>query len=256
MKYRNSSDRCTMARMIKFLAWVLVALIPSATLSIAYAQEVPPALLGDSGRLRMSQAQCLTRAEQAIRAAQLTLNPPPAHPTARGGYNRYLSTLIGCLTADGGLIFVVHVAGLPGYNPATVRTRDFLGEYMRSGGSSSRSQQPGNGATYVSQSAPATMIAGRSYRVSISMRNSGTSTWTAADSYGLGSQNPQDNRTWGGARVNMAASIPPNANATFSFTVVAPSTPGTYNFQWRMLREGVEWFGDYTPNVQISVTNR
>lgn len=38
-----------------------------------------------------------------------------------------------------------------------------------------------------------------------------------------------------------------------SFTVTAPSTPGTYNFQWRMLQECIVWFGDLTPNVAVNV---
>lgn len=110
-----------------------------------------------------------------------------------------------------------------------------------------------NDAVYASDNVPSTMIAGQSYSVSIGMRNTGTSTWTAAENYRLGSQNPQDNNTWGVGRVNVPSSIPPKAIATFNFAVVAPSVPGTYNFQWRMLRENVEWFGEYTQNFTITV---
>ena len=39
-----------------------------------------------------------------------------------------------------------------------------------------------------------------------------------------------------------ADSIAPTQNHTFSFTMLAPST-GVYTSDWRMLREGVEWFG-------------
>jgi hypothetical protein len=95
-----------------------------------------------------------------------------------------------------------------------------------------------NGATYVSQTVPSAMTAGQNYTVSVTMNNSGTSTWTT-DLYKLGSQNPQDNGTWGTNRVNLASSVAPGANYTFTFTVTAPSTPGTYNFQWRMVKEGV-----------------
>ena len=111
-----------------------------------------------------------------------------------------------------------------------------------------------NGATFVSQSVPSAMTAGQSYNVSVTMRNSGTKPWTS-DVYKLGSQNPQDNGTWGG-RVYLPAgvTVAPGSNHTFNFTVTAPATPGAYNFQWRMLQEGFEWFGDYTPNVVINVT--
>ena len=97
------------------------------------------------------------------------------------------------------------------------------------------------------------MDAGLSYLVSVTMQNNGSNTWTQADNYHLGSQNPQDNFTWGLNRVDLPASVPPGGQVTFSFYVTAPYNAGTYNFQWRMVQDGVEWFGDFTPNTQISV---
>ena len=46
----------------------------------------------------------------------------------------------------------------------------------------------------------------------------------------------------------------PGGEATLNFTVTAPSTPGTYNFQRRMVHECVTWFGDLSPNVAVSVS--
>ncbi|MET0553873.1 MAG: M4 family metallopeptidase [Vicinamibacteria bacterium] len=113
---------------------------------------------------------------------------------------------------------------------------------------------PANDAAFVAQSVPASMAAGTHYAVSVTMRNTGTTTWTTAASYRLGSQNPQDNSTWSVGRVALPVDpVPPGAQATFAFTVRAPAAAGTYNFQWRMLRELVEWFGAYTPNVAVSV---
>lgn len=40
---------------------------------------------------------------------------------------------------------------------------------------------------------------------------------------------------------------------TFTFNVKAPANSGTYNFQWQMLKENVEWFGEKTPNIAVSV---
>ncbi|HWW74610.1 MAG TPA: PKD domain-containing protein, partial [Pyrinomonadaceae bacterium] len=113
---------------------------------------------------------------------------------------------------------------------------------------------PVNNATFVSQSVPTAMNAGQQYSVSVTMYNAGTTTWTAAGGHRLGSQNPQDNGTWGTGRVNLLASVAPGQSATFTFTVTAPATPGTYNFQWQMVQDGVEWFGGYSTNVAISVT--
>ena len=51
----------------------------------------------------------------------------------------------------------------------------------------------------------------------------------------LGSQNPQDNLTWALGRVELSGPAAPGTEAVFDFFVTAPPTPGTYNFQWRMV---------------------
>ncbi|UTY59245.1 RHS repeat-associated core domain-containing protein [Massilia sp. erpn] len=113
---------------------------------------------------------------------------------------------------------------------------------------------PPNQAQFVSHSVPASMTAGTTYNVSVTFKNTGTATWTAATAYKLGSQNPQDSATWGMSRVDVPTSVAPGQNATFSFAVKAPPSAGTYGFQWRMLREYIEWFGDTSPNVNVSVS--
>jgi uncharacterized protein affecting Mg2+/Co2+ transport len=115
------------------------------------------------------------------------------------------------------------------------------------------SEQAAHDAQFVSQSVPGTMMAGQTYSVSVTLKNTGTATWTSGQEYRLGSQNAQNNTTWGLSRVNLPASIAPGENATFTFDVTAPTTAGTYNFQWRMLLETVEWFGDFTTNVAVTV---
>lgn len=111
-------------------------------------------------------------------------------------------------------------------------------------------------ATFISQSVPATMVGGQTYTVSITMRNDGTATWNrdGANPYRLGSQ-PQDTQLWVTTRAILpVATVTPGGLATFSFQVTAPSTPGTYDFQWRMLQELVQWFGPVTPKVAVAVT--
>ena len=112
---------------------------------------------------------------------------------------------------------------------------------------------PPHAAVVVAQSVPAFMDAGNTYLVSVTMRNNGSNTWTQADGYRLGSQNPQDNWIWGLNRVQLPASVSPGGQVTFNFFVTAPYNAGTYNFQWRMVKEFVEWFGDPTPNIVIAV---
>jgi hypothetical protein len=98
------------------------------------------------------------------------------------------------------------------------------------------------------------MTAGQVYSVSVTMRNTGTTTWNASSTYKLGSQNPQDNTTWGLNRVNLSSTVVAGANATFTFSITAPPTAGSYNFQWRMLQEGAGYFGASSTNVAVSVT--
>ena len=112
----------------------------------------------------------------------------------------------------------------------------------------------GNNATFVTQSVPATMTAGQTYSVSVTMKNTGTSTWSAANNYKLGSQNPADNTTWGPSRATLAASVAPGAQYTFTYNITAPTTLGTHNFQWGMIREGTGWFGANTPNTAVNIT--
>ena len=112
---------------------------------------------------------------------------------------------------------------------------------------------PTRSAQFVSQSTPATLTPGEMRDVTVVMRNTGTLPWTVSEGYRLGSQNPQDNLTWGVSRVDVPAIVGRFSDVAFGFTITAPDTPGTYNFQWQMLQEGIEWFGDATENIAIRV---
>ncbi len=99
--------------------------------------------------------------------------------------------------------------------------------------------------------------------------------------YRLGAQDPQDDpgvppRPWGLKRINMPSGagfkVDPGQSRTFSFNITAPSCiagqpgcaatiPGctptdAYHmnciFRWKMVQEGVEWFGE-SPSVTIQV---
>jgi subtilisin family serine protease len=109
-----------------------------------------------------------------------------------------------------------------------------------------------NNSQFVSQSVKTTMYAGEPYNVSVTMRNTGNSTWPANSIMRLGSQNPQDNLNWGLNRVQLTQSVPPGGQVTFNFTVSAPG-PGKWDFRWRMVQEGVEWFGAFSDLVQVTV---
>lgn len=93
---------------------------------------------------------------------------------------------------------------------------------------------------------PATMWPGATYSVAVLFENTGMGPWESALAYRLGSQSPQDNVRWGTGRMNLGASIPFGGIAEFRIPVRAPATPGVHAFQWRMVRDGYAWFGDYS----------
>jgi chitinase len=111
-----------------------------------------------------------------------------------------------------------------------------------------------NDAQFIAQSVPTNMLVGQSYPVSVRMRNTGNSVWTAGALYRLGSANPRDNGTWGTNRVELPGSVAPGADAIFTFNVTAPAAPGSYNFQWQMVQDAVEWFGPNSTNAVVAVS--
>lgn len=119
-------------------------------------------------------------------------------------------------------------------------------------------------AVFLSHTVPAAMAADSSTQVSIRVRNVGTQTWSGsgeANPYRLGAGsvatgNPEDNDfLWSGfanggysnsltdQRAYLGGTVAPQGEATFTFTITAPSTPGTYHFEARMVHDGVAWFG-------------
>ncbi|MDO1527225.1 RHS repeat-associated core domain-containing protein [Fulvimonas sp. R45] len=113
--------------------------------------------------------------------------------------------------------------------------------------------QPARDAQFISQTVPSAMVAGSMQTVSILLKNTGTLAWETAGNYKIGSQNPLSNTTWGNARIELPQTVSPGQTVTITFQIRAPQVAGTYNFQWRMVQDGVTWFGPYTPNVAIKV---
>jgi hypothetical protein len=115
-----------------------------------------------------------------------------------------------------------------------------------------------NASQFISVSVPSPMIAGQQYSATVVFKNTGTSTWRASTNHNLGSSNQRDNTTFnfpaGNAnRVTLSGDVAPNANATFTFPIRAPATPGTYVFGAEMVQDGVEWFGQVSTPVVVTV---
>ena len=113
-----------------------------------------------------------------------------------------------------------------------------------------------SGADFVSQTPPpATLNPGQTVQVAVTMKNTSIHPWTSASAFALGSQNPQDNTQWGSGRIGLAHDVAPGEQVTFTFPLTAPTSAGYFNFSWRMVQDGVAWFGDYTPTVRVKVGN-
>ena len=113
-----------------------------------------------------------------------------------------------------------------------------------------------NDAEFISQDVPTIVSPGATVSVSITMKNTGTITWTDTDSYALGSIISPDSSLWGLKQVDLGTgeSVASDESKTFTFDITAPSTEGVYNFEWKM-NVGGEWIGDQSDKRLINVTD-
>jgi len=119
----------------------------------------------------------------------------------------------------------------------------------------SGSTVPPLAAEFVTQSVPTSMVAGQTYPVSVTMRNTGSTPWTAATAFRLGAQNPTSNQNFSMGRVFLdeGVSVGSGEEYTFAWMATAPTSPGSYNFEWRMVQDGVAWFGVHSTNTVVTV---
>ncbi len=106
-------------------------------------------------------------------------------------------------------------------------------------------------AAYVAQistTALPAMIAGGTYTVPVSVKNTGAAAWnaTGANLVDLSYHwhDPAGNTVvWDGVRTALAADVAPGATATVNARITAPLAPGTFQLTIDLVREGVGWFG-------------
>ncbi len=109
-------------------------------------------------------------------------------------------------------------------------------------------------AAFTSDSFPSAVCACSSTPVTVTVNNTGTTGWLA-DDVELGAFND-------GAKLFSPVLVPldpdtfvsPGYTYTFSFTLNAPCSPGTYNLEYRLVKNNGEWFGD-TLSIVIDVNN-
>lgn len=108
-------------------------------------------------------------------------------------------------------------------------------------------------AEYVSQRVPAKVPAGSPIQVSVTFRNTTNTTWEKSAGFTLRPAVQADRDLWGLDRVSLPDDVEAGSEVTFEFAVTAPSTPGTYSFQWQMNTPAGVPFGGLSAGAQVSV---
>lgn len=116
-------------------------------------------------------------------------------------------------------------------------------------------------ATMISNTIPTTMTAGYQYKVSVTVKNTGTMNWTRADKTWLGGVGGATGNAskFGGYKYYIARGVTvcPGDTYTFNFTMTAPKNIGTYNVSYRMVQDGRLWFGDTLTNtITVNPSNQ
>lgn len=134
-------------------------------------------------------------------------------------------------------------------------TFTFLSQSANAQGGAKGNAPSTDNAAYLSQSTPGIMEPGKTYDVSISMKNTGSTTWQKGNyKLRLMNQTESISKLWGISDVDLGSNIAPNESVTFSFTVKAPETPGDYNLQYQ-IANGNAFFGEPTANIPVTVTD-
>ena len=115
-----------------------------------------------------------------------------------------------------------------------------------------------NSSAFVEQTVPSEMQEGRSYKVLVSMTNTGKTTWKTG-SYRLimldASGNPLTGGVWNSYSVGIDEDITPGGTKVFNFDVT-PLVAGTYPLQWRMASGDNGLFGDASNTSVVTVTKQ
>jgi hypothetical protein len=112
-----------------------------------------------------------------------------------------------------------------------------------------------NSSAFVEQTVPSSMEAGRTYKVMVSMTNTGKTTWTPG-MYRLvlldASGNPLTGSNWNTYSVSLSENIAPGSSKVFNFEIM-PIEAGTFSLQWRMAAGDAGLFGDATKTSVVTV---
>ena len=126
-------------------------------------------------------------------------------------------------------------------------------------GAGSFNDAPAQSAKILWHNIPATLMPGETRTVTVIVRNAGDASWTASTNYKLG-QGDADTAFVAGKRVlindtqdeiPLYGGIFRGRAKAFQMTLTAPAALGSYTTHWRMVQEGVAWFGE---ELTVSIT--
>ncbi|HEU4330144.1 MAG TPA: hypothetical protein VFR40_03445 [Lapillicoccus sp.] len=100
---------------------------------------------------------------------------------------------------------------------------------------------------------PTSVAPGETVNVSVTIENTGSTTFESGRGYRLGTQSPPDNTEWGTARFELTESVDPGRVSTQPVSVRAP-LDGAATLQLQLLRESVHWFGEPSEAVPVTVS--
>lgn len=111
---------------------------------------------------------------------------------------------------------------------------------------------------FVNLSVPFNMTAGVKYKVSVTVKNTGTSLWysAAGGDFKLAPVNDSSSvlfPDWNSTPVYLSNTIDTGQTSAIEFEVTAPMTSGKYSLQW-MMKKGEYFFGQKTSKVLVYVS--
>ena len=111
-----------------------------------------------------------------------------------------------------------------------------------------------DGAAVVAINFPDSLDCGELGAGTVTVENTGTTIWTRAEGYKLGTVDDED-PFYDSTRVYLpeGITVAPGETWTFEADIAAPDSEDTYTTDWQMVREHTHWFGEQS-GADIAVT--
>jgi len=157
----------------------------------------------------------------------------------------------GLSLSTAGIIF-----GLPsqtGVFNFTLQVEDSAGSSIQKGFSMTVREPIPFDSKFLSQTYISKVQGGSSFPIYFQWENCGSQDWDGPANLRLVSQNPANNTTWGLSNIPIPGDTLKGKQLNIPLTLTSPKTPGTYNLQLQLLKDG-RVIGEPSANMSIVVT--